>query len=226
VRQLESWLNGTADVDKKAGFEIGTRLAQTERKFDQALVLAQGLRIETLSDDGVVIPGQPVALTVILANRGARAMTLRTASIAGFADSRLDCAVGTVAPGAIAKCQAKTTVPADARTTEPYWHREGEAGRYTFDADAPFGLPFRPTPFEAELDLEIGGVGLKDLAIVFANAHTFKRLGLENKPALLLGMNAMRAFKKVSIDFASRKLRVVVPEHSSLDLRMASSRLR
>jgi len=158
VRQLESWLNGTADVDKKAGFEIGTRLAQTERKFDQALVLAQGLRIETLSDDGVVIPGQPVALTVILANRGARAMTLRTASIAGFADSRLDCAVGTVAPGAIVKCQAKTTVPADARTTEPYWHREGEAGRYTFDADAPFGLPFRPTPFEAVLDLEIGGV--------------------------------------------------------------------
>jgi len=75
-------------------------------------------------------------------------------------------------------------------------------------------------------DLEIGGVGLKDLAIVFANAHTFKRLDLENKPALLLGMNAMRAFKKVSIDFASRKLRVVVPEHSSLDLRMASSRLR
>jgi hypothetical protein len=39
-------------------------------------------------------------------------------------------------------------------------------------------------------------------------------------------MNAMRAFKKVSIDFASRKLRVVVPEHSSLDLRLASSRLR
>jgi len=69
-------------------------------------------------------------------------------------------------------------------------------------------------------------VSLKDLAIVFANAHTFKRLDLENKPALLLGMNAMRAFKKVSIDFASRKLRVVVPEHSSLDLRMASSRLR
>ena len=75
-------------------------------------------------------------------------------------------------------------------------------------------------------DLEIGGVGLKDLAIVFADAHTFKQLGFENKPALLLGMNAMRAFKKVSIDFASRKLRVVVPEHSALDLMMASSRLR
>src|SRR5256885_9286804 len=30
-----------------------------------------------------------------------------------------------------------------ARVSEPYWHRKGEEGRYTFDADAPFGLPFR-----------------------------------------------------------------------------------
>jgi predicted aspartyl protease len=71
-------------------------------------------------------------------------------------------------------------------------------------------------------ELEIGGVTLKDLAIVFANAHTFKQLGYDKKPALLLGMNAMRAFKKVSIDFASRKLRVVVPEQSSLNLRLAA----
>jgi len=39
---------------------------------------------------------------------------------------------------------------------------------------------------------------------------------------LLLGMNAIRAFKKVSIDFANRKFRVVLPEHSSLDARLAS----
>ncbi len=75
-------------------------------------------------------------------------------------------------------------------------------------------------------DLEIAGVGLKGLAIVFADAHTFKQLKLDHKPALLLGMNAMRAFKKVSIDFASRKLRVVLPEESRLDLRIAASRLR
>jgi len=41
----------------------------------------------------------------------------------------------------------------------------------------------------------------------------------------LLGMNAIRAFKKVSIDFASHKLRVVVPETSSLDLRLAAVKL-
>jgi predicted aspartyl protease len=75
-------------------------------------------------------------------------------------------------------------------------------------------------------ELTIGGVGLTNLAVVFTDAHTFKQLGLENKPALLLGMNAIRAFKKVSIDFASRKFRVVLPERSEGATRVASVGLR
>jgi predicted aspartyl protease len=71
-------------------------------------------------------------------------------------------------------------------------------------------------------ELEIGGVTIKDLAIVFADAHTFKKLKLDRRPALLLGMNAIRAFKKVSIDFAHGKFRVVLPESSALDVRLAS----
>ena len=70
-------------------------------------------------------------------------------------------------------------------------------------------------------ELEIGGITMTNLAIVFAPAHTFRQLKLENRPAMLLGMNAIRAFKKVSIDFANRKLRVVLPEHSEADVRMA-----
>lgn len=65
--------------------------------------------------------------------------------------------------------------------------------------------------------LEVGDVNLANLAVVFADAHTFSKLGLDKKPALLLGMNALRAFKKVSIDFASRKLRVILPETGSLN---------
>ena len=76
-------------------------------------------------------------------------------------------------------------------------------------------------------ELNIGGVTLKNLAIVFTDAHTFKELKLANRPALLLGMNAMRAFKKVSIDFANHKFRVVLPETGELqNLRVASARLR
>lgn len=72
-------------------------------------------------------------------------------------------------------------------------------------------------------DLTIADVKLTNLAVVFTDAHTFKQLGLDRKPALLLGMNAMRAFKKVSIDFARRKFRVVLPEHSGIESELASA---
>jgi predicted aspartyl protease len=71
-------------------------------------------------------------------------------------------------------------------------------------------------------ELQIGGMTLRNLAVVFAPAHTFKQLKLNDKPALLLGMNAIRAFKKVSIDFSRLTLRVILPEHSGLDVRVAS----
>ncbi|HEX3675942.1 MAG TPA: retroviral-like aspartic protease family protein [Sphingomicrobium sp.] len=73
-------------------------------------------------------------------------------------------------------------------------------------------------------ELQIGGLTLKNLAIVFAKSHAFKELKLDRRPALLLGMNAIRAFKKVSIDFANRKFRVVLPETSQLDVRLAAAR--
>jgi predicted aspartyl protease len=59
--------------------------------------------------------------------------------------------------------------------------------------------------------LEIGNVQVEGLAVAFADAHIFKQLELNNKPALLLGMNALRAFDRISIDFASKKVRFVMP---------------
>lgn len=70
--------------------------------------------------------------------------------------------------------------------------------------------------------MTIGGIELNNLAVVITEAHTFKQLGLVDRPALLLGMNAMRAFKKVSIDFANKQFRVVMPEHSELQTQVAS----
>jgi predicted aspartyl protease len=70
--------------------------------------------------------------------------------------------------------------------------------------------------------LRLGDVNMKDVGIVFADSPAFRKLELADKPAMLLGMNAMRAFKRVSIDFGRRKFRVVVPEHSALDTELAS----
>jgi len=48
-------------------------------------------------------------------------------------------------------------VPTNTRVSEPYWHRAGETGRYTFDGDAPFGLPYRPTPFFVQVTFGFAG---------------------------------------------------------------------
>lgn len=71
-------------------------------------------------------------------------------------------------------------------------------------------------------ELRLDGLHISNLAVAFADAHIFRQLNLENRPALLLGMNAMRAFDRISIDFAAKKVRFVLPGSSRRDtLRLA-----
>jgi LmbE family N-acetylglucosaminyl deacetylase len=162
TRELRGWLaSPAAALDEGAAFEIDFRLAQTEHKFERALVTAQGLRVEALADDGIVVPGQKVKVTLIVANRGVTPIANAKARASGFTAAAPACTSGPLAAGEIARCEESLSVPANARVSEPYWHRAGEGGRYTFDEDAPFGLPFRPTPFTAELVLTIGDVPVR-----------------------------------------------------------------
>lgn len=72
--------------------------------------------------------------------------------------------------------------------------------------------------------VELGGVQLTDLSVAFADAHIFRQLDLDDRPALLLGMNAMKAFDRISIDFAAKKVRFVLPGTSMRkDVRMAGA---
>lgn len=63
-------------------------------------------------------------------------------------------------------------------------------------------------------ELQLDGLHLSDLSVAFADAHIFKQLKLQGRPALLLGMNAMRAFDRISIDFVAKKVRFVLPGSS------------
>lgn len=59
--------------------------------------------------------------------------------------------------------------------------------------------------------MRIGGVTMGNAAIAFADAHPFRRFGLARRPALLLGMEGLRAFRRVSIDFANRRVKFSLP---------------
>jgi predicted aspartyl protease len=62
--------------------------------------------------------------------------------------------------------------------------------------------------------IRIGGIDIRDLPIAFADVHPFRQLQLSDRPALLLGMDALRLFDRVSVDFANRRVRVLLPEDS------------
>ena len=70
-------------IDDNARYEIDFRLRQKEREFQQAIVIANGIKLDALADDGVVVPGQPVKLSLILANHGAD-VTVKQVKFGGF----------------------------------------------------------------------------------------------------------------------------------------------
>ncbi len=59
--------------------------------------------------------------------------------------------------------------------------------------------------------IRLGGIMIKDMPIAFADVHPFKQLDLHDRPAILLGMDALRLFDRVSVDFANRKVRFFSP---------------
>jgi predicted aspartyl protease len=59
--------------------------------------------------------------------------------------------------------------------------------------------------------MRIGGVELKGMPVAFTDAELFHKLGLTDKPSLLLGMDVLRNFSRVSVDFANRSVRFLLP---------------
>lgn len=61
-------------------------------------------------------------------------------------------------------------------------------------------------------ELLIGRARFGIIPIAFADIAPFKALKLDKKPALFLGMDALRKFDRVAIDFANRKIYFLIPK--------------
>src|SRR5229473_1333037 len=98
VRAARGQLRGLS-IDEAGRFEIDFRLRQKEKEFQQAILLANGVRVEALADDGVVVPGQPVRIAVIVANHGSADVAIRQVKFGGF-DGDAACTLTQVTGGA------------------------------------------------------------------------------------------------------------------------------
>jgi hypothetical protein len=62
--------------------------------------------------------------------------------------------------------------------------------------------------------MRIGDADINYMPIAFADVHPFRQLQLLDRPAILLGMDALQLFRRVSVDFANRRVRLLTPESS------------
>jgi len=67
-----------------------------------------------------------------------------------------------------------------------------------------------PADYSQLDEIHIGKIGLEHTPVAFADVHPFDRFGLTHQPAMLLGMDMMRLFRRVTIDFANRRVSFVM----------------
>ena len=61
----------------------------------------------------------------------------------------------------------------------------------------------------------INGMDVNDLPVSFADSRAFQALGLNDRPALLLGMDSLSLFDRVEIDFPNKRVVFDLPDGAS-----------
>lgn len=74
--------------------------------------------------------------------------------------------------------------------------------------------------------IRMGPIALTDLPVMFADAQPFRELGLSDKPTLRLGIQALKMFDRVAIDFGRGKIDFLMPDASALERQRLASALR
>jgi LmbE family N-acetylglucosaminyl deacetylase len=171
IRALRAQL-ASMGLSDSARYEVDFRLKGKERDYEDAVLAAHDVSFDALADDGLVIGGQPVQLTLTAVNHGPTEVSVTGVAIAGF-DSPAACTPGAARKDATYACSAAAHVPKDAKLTTPYFndhywkHPENQAIQ-VFDPSVPFGVPFAPSPFRVTFHIKAGSVDVtKELPVEY-----------------------------------------------------------
>ncbi|HUI56823.1 MAG TPA: PIG-L family deacetylase [Bryobacteraceae bacterium] len=196
VRGLRAQLPSLGLSDQ-ARYEIDFRLRVKERDYEDAVLAAHGLTFDAVSDDGLVIGGQPIRVSVLAVNRGAAEVSVTGVTISGF-DAPAACAPGTVKKDAVYTCTSEAHVPKNAPLTTPYfsdeyWNKPSNPAINVFDPNVPFGIAFAATPFRVIFHVKAGDAEVsRELPVQFRYVKdTYfgeKRMELNVVPVFSVGI--------------------------------------
>jgi LmbE family N-acetylglucosaminyl deacetylase len=171
VRSLRARL-GSLGLADQAKYEVDFRLKIKEHDYEDAVLAAHGLTFDAVADDGLVVGGQAVKLSLIAVNRGASEVNVTGVTIAGF-DGPGACKSGAVKKDAAYTCTEDAHVPKVAKLTTPYfsdryWKHPANHAIDVFEPGVEFGIPFQPTPFRVTFHVKAGSVDVsKEVPVQF-----------------------------------------------------------
>jgi LmbE family N-acetylglucosaminyl deacetylase len=218
VRALRARL-GSLGLSDAARYEIDFRLKAKERDYEDAVIAAHGLSFDAVADDGLVIAGQPVKLSILAVNRGAGEVKIENIAIAGF-DSPGACATAAVKKDAVYTCSSEAHVPQNAKPTTPYfndnyWKHPENPAINVFEPGVEFGVPFQPTPFRVTFHVKAGEVEItREVPVEFRYVRDIyngdKRMELSVVPAFSVKMTPPLAVIPESAKSVQREIHVAV----------------
>jgi NPCBM-associated, NEW3 domain of alpha-galactosidase len=171
LRKLQGEI-ASLPVSDSAKYEISFRLNLKERDYEDAVLAAHNVTVDAVSDDGLVIGGQPVKLSFAAINRTASDVNVTSVAVAGF-DGPGSCPATAVKKDVPFTCSIDAHIPKTAKLTTPYfydnyWKHPENAADENFEPGVGFGLPFAPSPFRATFHIRAGSVDVtKELPIQY-----------------------------------------------------------
>lgn len=146
-------------------------------------------RESDLDGDQIVVTARRLAGRMILSN-------------ARLGDTRVDVILDTGAQTSVGNLALQRAVRREGARTG-----RGASGELTSITGAT--LAVRVGQIER---ISLGGFDFTNIAVAYADSPAFTYLGLDRRPALLLGMDVLRLFDRVSIDFANRRVIFDLPD--------------
>jgi len=67
-----------------------------------------------------------------------------------------------------------------------------------------------PAIYASAGDIRIGSIKVRNIVAAFCDADAFDRFQLRNQPSMLLGMDLLRGFRRVSIDFPNKRVSLLL----------------
>jgi LmbE family N-acetylglucosaminyl deacetylase len=150
-------------ADPASRAEVAGRLRDEEMDVEAALALAQGLVFEARADDGLVAPGQEVAVAASLFSAAAGPLEvegLDGEAPAGWSVVRREGGAPALTGGVVGRARFVVTVAPDARPSRPYWRRAPDRDRHELLSPADETLPWSPPVLVARARCRVAGVPL------------------------------------------------------------------